>query len=71
MEGVNSTWWGASGMGGVWLEGAVAGGIATCSKFLSLKSFIVTQQIHIEVKQENEKRHIIHDSAKVYQAMQA
>ena len=35
----------------------------------NLKSFIVTQQIHIKVKQEDEKRHIIHNSAKVYQAM--
>ena len=29
----------------------------------SSKSFIVTQQIHIQVKQENEKRHIIYNSA--------
>ena len=38
-------------------------------KVQSSKSFIVTQQIHIQVKQEDEKRHIIHNSAKVYQAM--
>ena len=34
-------------------------------KVQNSKSFIVTQHIHIQVKQENEKRHIIHNSAKV------
>ena len=38
-------------------------------KVKSSKSFIVTPQIYIQVKQEGEKIHIIHNSAKVYQAM--